>query len=167
MLPRLEPATLPSPKINECSVNACLLAKWMCACVQVKAPARAAFAGKVSECVCVCVCVCGRARAQGICTCSIHHCSVMQPLQARACSLRHPTRACAMALPRAEMLDPPVSTTSVIRSQPVILEPPNHELDIRHEPAGFMLVKIYLGFHQPFIKVWSLHGQCLWNILLT
>ena len=118
---------------------------------QGKAPARAAFAGKVSECVCV--------RAQGTCTCSLLRRRVASRGLPRAClrlrlqqSLCNDLAACRGAGPSG--VDRGSDTEPSLRPL-VVLEPRNHELDIRLKPVGFLLVEI----HRRFIKVGRLHGR--------
>ena len=121
---------------------------------QGKAPARAAFAGKVSECVCLSA---RKAPARAAFTVAASPAAAF-PAGACACASNN---LCAMTLPRAEVRDPPVLTAGVIRSprpaRSLSLEPRNYELDIRLKPVGFLLVEI----HRRFIKVGRLHGRAL------
>ena len=130
-LPRWEPATPPRPKLTE---HARARTQWRRAHVQGKAPACSAFAGKVSECVCVCA-----ARTRGTCTCSLRRRCVDSrgPPCAR---LSNDPASCGGAGPagvdRWSDREPSICPL-------VVLEPQNHELDIRLRPVGFMLVKIH------------------------
>ena len=129
-LPRWEPATPPHPKLTE---HARPRAQWICACVQGMAPACSAFAGKVSGCVCV------FARAS------------KAPARAAfatgaSTAAAFPTRAWAMTMQRAKVRDPGVdrwSDRKPLLRPLIVLEPRNHELDIRLQPVGFMLVEIH------------------------
>ena len=130
---------------------------------QGKAPARAAFASKVSECVCVC------ARARHL------HVQPSPSPRRQPPAAAFPARACfcasnnlcATTLPRAEVRDPPVLTAGVIRSprsaRSSSLEPRNYELDIRLKPVGFLLVEIHRRFIKPDACMGALNlvSQCL------
>ena len=140
----------------------------MCARAQGKAPARAAFAGKVSECVCVRAL---KAPARAAFTVAA---SPAAAFPARACACAS-NNLCAMTLPRAEVRDPPVLTAGVIRSPRSArlssLEPRNYELYIRLKPVGFLLVEIHRRFINltlsSAIETWQLKGKVRMHLSLV